>query len=229
MGRVGPVLVVQNMSDSSLGWLGEAFRAAGVEMTRVRANEGAALPGVDEVVAIVVLGGMQGAYEADRYPYLDAEMRLIREAASADVPTLGICLGAQLIAAALGGRAFPSEAVEVGWPDVILTDAGSHDPLTREVTGAVLVWHHDTFELPPDAELLASSRYPLAFRAGRSVAFSSIRRRHLRCSPSGSAARHRTLSTPTASTLRSGCAKPGTFPTRPDLCRCGSSQLGSMK
>ncbi len=72
-------------------------------MTRVRANEGAELPSVDEVVAIVVLGGMQGAYQADRYPYLDDEMRLIREAASADLPTLGICLGAQLMAAALGG------------------------------------------------------------------------------------------------------------------------------
>ncbi len=112
------------MSDSSLGWLGEAFRAAGVNLTRVRANEGAVLPSVDEAAAIVVLGGMQGAYEADRYPYLDAEMRLIREAASADVPTLGICLGAQLMAATLGGKAFPAEAVEVGWPDVILTDAG---------------------------------------------------------------------------------------------------------
>jgi GMP synthase-like glutamine amidotransferase len=96
-------------------------------------------------------------------------MRLIREAASADVPTLGICLGAQLMAAALGGKAFPADAVEVGWPEVILTDAGSRDPLMREVTGPVLVWHHDTFELPPDAELLASTRYPLAFRAGRSV------------------------------------------------------------
>ena len=157
------------MSDSSLGWLGEAFQTAGVEMRRVRANEGAALPSADEVAAIVVLGGMQGAYEADRYPYLDDEMGLIREAASANVPTLGICLGAQLMAAALGGRAFPSEAVEVGWPEEVLTNAGSRDPLLREVTGPVLLWHHDTFELPPDAELLASTRYPLAFRAGRSV------------------------------------------------------------
>jgi GMP synthase (glutamine-hydrolysing) len=168
-GSVRPILVVQNMSDSSLGWLGEAFRVAGVEMTRVRANEGAALLSVDEAAAIVVLGGTQGAYEADRYPYLGAEMRLIREAASADVPTLGICLGAQLMAAALGGSAFPAEAVEVGWPETILTDAGSRDPLIRELTGPVLVWHHDTFELPPAAELLASTRYPLAFRAGRSV------------------------------------------------------------
>ncbi|HEX2370739.1 MAG TPA: type 1 glutamine amidotransferase [Acidimicrobiia bacterium] len=174
-----PVVVVQNMSDSSLGWLSEAFRAAGVEMTRVRANEGAALPSVDEAAAIVVLGGTQGAYEADRYPYLNAEMRLIQKAASADVPTLGICLGAQLMAAALGGRAFPAEAVEVGWPDVVLTDAGSRDPLICEVTGPVLVWHHDTFELPPDAELLASTRYPLAFRAGRAVGVQF----HPECSP----------------------------------------------
>jgi GMP synthase (glutamine-hydrolysing) len=164
-----PILVVQNMSDSSLGWLGEAFWAAGVETRLVRANEGAAMPSVDEAAAIVVLGGMQAAYEADRYPYLDAEMRLIREAASAAVPTLGICLGAQLMAAALGGRAFPAESVEVGWPEVILTAAGSRDALIREVTVPVLVWHHDTFELPPDGELLANTRYPLAFRAGRSV------------------------------------------------------------
>ena len=129
-GRVLPIVVVQNMSDSSLGWLGEAFQTAGVEMRRVRANEGAALPSADEAAAIVVLGGMQGAYEADRYPYLDDEMGLIREAASANVPTLGICLGAQLMAAALGGRAFPSEAVEVGWPEEVLTNAGSRDPLS---------------------------------------------------------------------------------------------------
>ena len=130
---------------------------------------------LDGADGLVVLGGVMDADETDDYPHLLATMDLLRDAADREAPALGICLGAQLAAAALGGRAYPGPAgEELGWAKVELTEAGRADPVTGALTepAELFEWHHDTFDPPPGATLLASGAvYPSqAFRLGSVVA-----------------------------------------------------------
>ena len=123
--------------------------------------------GVDDVAAVhpvapdllVVLGGPIGAYEETAYPFVLDEVRLLERRLAAGRPTLGICLGAQLMARALGARVYPGGRKEIGWGPLTLTEAGRLSPLrflAPEDT-AVLHWHGDTFDLPAGATLLAST------------------------------------------------------------------------
>lgn len=113
---------------------------------------------------LVVLGGPIGVYEDTIYPFLILEAGLLRERLTRDLPTLGICLGAQLMAAALGARVYGGPGKEIGWSPLIAAPgaalpAGFRHLLTEETP--VLHWHGDTFDLPPGAERLAGSRlYP---------------------------------------------------------------------
>ena len=105
-----------------------------------------------------VLGGPIGVYEQDAYPFLRDELQLLRTRLAAGRPTLGICLGCQLIAQVLGGRVYPGHGKEIGWKPLTLTEAGLNSPLAAFVDGtSVLHWHGDTFDLPAGAVLLASS------------------------------------------------------------------------
>ncbi len=119
---------------------------------------------------LIVLGGPIGAYEDDRYPVLADELRLLEAQLDAGRPTLGVCLGAQLMARALGAAVRPmgGGVKEIGWAPLTLTAEGLAGPL-RHVDGcAVLHWHGDTFDLPADAALLASTTacYNQAFAVG---------------------------------------------------------------
>ncbi len=106
---------------------------------------------------LVVLGGPIGVYETETYPFLVPEIALIARRLAAGRPTLGLCLGAQLIAAALGERVYPSGVKEIGYAPVTLSEAGRAGPL-RHLDGVeVLHWHGDTFDLPRGASLLAST------------------------------------------------------------------------
>jgi GMP synthase (glutamine-hydrolysing) len=112
---------------------------------------------------LIVMGAPIGVYDAFEFPFLQTEIELIRWRLDARRPVLGICLGSQLVAAAMGARVFPgTSGFELGWAPVRLTEAGMKHPLA-EVTGddaPVLHWHGDTFDLPNGATLLAStSRY----------------------------------------------------------------------
>jgi GMP synthase-like glutamine amidotransferase len=124
---------------------------------------------------LVCLGGPIGAYEEAAYPFLRDELALIERRLAAARPTLGICLGAQLMARALGARIYPAPAKEIGWGEVRLSEAGQKGPLRHFAGVPVLHWHGDTFDLPKGAELLASTvlcanqafafgRYALAFQ-----------------------------------------------------------------
>lgn len=109
---------------------------------------------------LIILGGPIGVYETDDYPFLTAEIALIEHRLSRDLPTVGICLGSQLIARALGGRVFKGSVKEIGWGTVDLTEEGRSSCL-KALEGddaVVLHWHGDTFDLPREATRLASNR-----------------------------------------------------------------------
>lgn len=108
---------------------------------------------------LCVLGGPIGAYEDDRYPWLAAEIEFVRRRLNSKRPLIGICLGAQLMARALGARVYPGPEKEIGWAPLTITQAGLATPLSAlaEVP-AMLHWHGDTFDLPAGCETLASTR-----------------------------------------------------------------------
>ena len=162
------VLVVQHEPFEGPGTLAEALR--GCELRMVRTFAGDPVPESLAEDALVVLGGSMGVYEADRYPYLEDEMRLLRAAVTDGRPVLGICLGSQLLAAALGGSVAKARRKEIGWFQVDLLPEGRDDALLdgAPVSFSAFHWHGDAFTLPAGAvPLAASAMTPLqAFRKG---------------------------------------------------------------
>jgi GMP synthase (glutamine-hydrolysing) len=122
---------------------------------------------------LVILGGPIGAYETDAYPFLKSEIALIAHRLSRDLPTLGICLGSQLMARALGSRVFAGHVKEIGWGSIELTSEGASSCLNplRDADATVLHWHGDSFDLPEGARRLASSMHyqNQAFAYGRNA------------------------------------------------------------
>ena len=108
---------------------------------------------------LIVLGGPIGAYDEQDYPFLNDELRILKHRLEADLPTLGICLGAQLIARVLGAEVYPgSKGKEIGWFPISLSEAGYQSMLQPlAMADAVLHWHGDTFTLPDGCVRLASS------------------------------------------------------------------------
>jgi GMP synthase-like glutamine amidotransferase len=166
-------LVVTHSATEGPGTLAEWLPAAGVELEVVAPWKGEAVPSDPTAYdAVVVLGGPQQAYDDGSAPWLRATKDLLAEAVRTRVPTLGICLGGQLLAEATGGRVEPGEdGVEAGARLVAKRDAAWDDELFGDVpfTPTVVQWHEDVVaDLPPGAVLLASSsRYPhQAFRVG---------------------------------------------------------------
>jgi GMP synthase (glutamine-hydrolysing) len=175
---VARALVVTHSPDEPPGTLDTWLPQAGLELDVVRPWAGEPLPErVTGHVALVVMGGPQQAYDDSSAPWLRATKELLRTAVVDDVPVLAICLGAQLLAEALGGRvALGAEGVEAGARLVVKRDAAWTDPVLRDVplTPTVLQWHEDAVvELPPGAvHLAASTKYAnQAFRVGRAYGF----------------------------------------------------------
>ncbi|MEU4560861.1 type 1 glutamine amidotransferase [Actinoplanes sp. NPDC023936] len=174
---MGSALVIENDPSDDLRRLGEWLTEAGLELTVLRPHAGDALPEtLDGFVALIVLGGDQNAYPDDAgvpgAPWFPALEGLLRKAVRYRVPTLAICLGGQLLAAAHGGRVKRGDAgPEVGPGLVGKRDAADTDPLFKwmPLMPDVIQWHRDEIaDLPMSAVLLAaSSRYPnQAFRIG---------------------------------------------------------------
>jgi GMP synthase (glutamine-hydrolysing) len=168
------ILVLRHSPTVPAGHLAEVLRSSGIPVERADLFDGDPVPRETDWSGIVSLGGLMGAYEQDRYPWLSDEKRLLAAAADAGVPVLGICLGCQMLADALGGRAYRAEAPEVGMLEVGLTGAGRRDPVVGHMDAPVPVWHGDTWDLPPGAELLASTTsHPHAFRLGSALGIQS--------------------------------------------------------
>ncbi|HZD03119.1 MAG TPA: type 1 glutamine amidotransferase [Actinomycetes bacterium] len=167
--------VVQHEASCPPALLADAAARAGVDLEVVAADLGEPVPArLDGATGLVVLGGTMGVADVAHHPHLEATMELIRGAAARGTPALGICLGGQLAAHALGGRAYrAAEGLEFGWIDIELTQAGSTDPVVGalEERARVFAAHYDVFDPPPGAALLArgSDRPNQAFRLGSVV------------------------------------------------------------
>jgi len=166
--------VLQHAAPEGPAAIGDALQRRGVGMRTLRLDQGAAVPAsADGLAGLVVMGGPMGVYEADRHPFIPAELRLIERAADAGLPILGVCLGSQLLAAALGAKVYPSGRKEIGWHEVRLRPAARKDALwhgaPERFTG--FHWHGDVFDLPTGAMPLASSALTehQAFRAGENA------------------------------------------------------------
>lgn len=168
------IRVVEHVAPETPGAIGEALARAGHELETIRPFRGERVPrSIGDAAALVVMGGPMGVYEADRHPHLRDEIALLEDAVARGVPVLGVCLGSQLLAAALGARVAPGPAKEIGWFPVELSEAAASDALLRGLGPGIepLHWHGDRFELPRGAVTLGSSaRTPIqGFRHGEHV------------------------------------------------------------
>ncbi|MGH2949517.1 MAG: type 1 glutamine amidotransferase, partial [Solirubrobacteraceae bacterium] len=153
-----PVIAcLHNLEDAFTGHAGTAMRAAGAVLDERRLRDGDPLPGVDEVDGIMAFGGEQSVLDIERDPLLAAEADLLRSAVEDRVPVLGVCLGGQLLAHALGGSVARLPRRMVAWPPISVLPEAAGDPVLGSLpAGSVaLHWNEDGFEPPPGAiELL---------------------------------------------------------------------------
>ena len=168
------LLVLQHVAHELLGTLNPLLKRAGFRIRYVNfARHPEAQPSLDGYDGMVVLGGPMSVNDAGRLPHLTAEMRLIEQAMKQNLPVLGICLGAQLIAKTLGAEVYPNQEKEIGWYDVSPTGAAESDPLLTEfqVRERIFQWHGDTFDIPKTSSHLAFSNLCAnqAFRYGVNV------------------------------------------------------------
>ena len=169
------VYVLQHHPVENLGTIAEALEGAALAWQYIRIHEGHPVPReMKGAGGLIVMGGPMAVYQADQYPFLRDEMQLIERAVTEELPVLGVCLGAQIVAAAMGAKVTRNPAgKEIGWYPVTLSDAALEDRLWRGVAPTITPfhWHGDIFELPAGAVSLASSeKTPCqAFRYGNSV------------------------------------------------------------
>jgi GMP synthase (glutamine-hydrolysing) len=160
-------LAIVNERGAGLGVLEPLLRERGYS---VEERPGTDLDSIDIVDPdlVVTLGSSAGVYETVRHPFISPEIALLQDRLHHRRPTLGVCFGAQLIAAALGETVRPGPTREVGFRAIVPTEEGMRSPLRHFVDVPVMQWHGDTFDLPSGATLLASSRaYPVeAFAIG---------------------------------------------------------------
>jgi GMP synthase (glutamine-hydrolysing) len=171
---VAKIWVMQHHPVENLGTIADAVEEAALAWQYVRVFDRAPIPAdMKGAGGLVVMGGPESVYQLDRYPYLRDEMRLIESALRENKPILGVCLGAQLLAAALGATVKRGASREIGWYPVRLADAANDDRLMRELPAEFMAahWHSDVFELPDGAVALASSAKTefQAFRFGDSA------------------------------------------------------------
>jgi GMP synthase-like glutamine amidotransferase len=162
---------LQHVEFEGLGSIESWLLKAGYEITSTRFFEPVELPDPGEIDLLIIMGGPMSVNEERNYPWLVEEKRFIKSAIDSAVPTLGICLGAQLIASALGGEVFPNVAKEIGWFPVKAVDTKQDHIFKFPEEIEVFHWHGETFSLPANAIRIAESEACVnqAFQIGSNV------------------------------------------------------------
>jgi GMP synthase (glutamine-hydrolysing) len=168
------VLVFQHVAHKILGTLNPTLKENKLNIRYVNFDRSPEeRPTLDRYNGLIVLGGRMGVYESDKYQHIKVEMQLIEEALKKEIPILGICLGAQLIANVLGANVQKHSVKEIGWYDINLTEQGISDPLFKHFNNSEKLFqlHGDSFEIPKSAIHLANSATceSQAFRYGENV------------------------------------------------------------
>lgn len=167
--RQKKALIIRHVPYEGVAGYREPIEAAGYHVDRIDVTDPAfASLDLRQHDLLIMMGGPMGVYEQDRYPWIACQLRRLGLRLEADLPTLGVCFGAQMIAAALGAEVYPGPVKEVGFHPVNIHDHALDSPLRHLIDVPILHWHGDTFALPQDVELLASSHVydHQAFRRG---------------------------------------------------------------
>jgi len=168
------IVIIKHVEREGAGLLEDFFKNDGWELEFVELEKGDRLPEhLDGVAGIILLGGPMNVYQEDGYPFLKDEDRLITRSLVEEIPILGICLGAQLLAKACDARVEKATQKEIGWYPAELTDKGKKDLLFRGIQERIMVfqWHEDTLEVPQGGVLLAHGEAckNQAFRIGNNA------------------------------------------------------------
>ena len=155
----GTALAIRHVPFEDLGSFASVLRERGFAVAyRDAGLDDLGAPDLVDADLLIVLGGPIGVYETREYPFLKGEIAVVERRLRAGRPVLGLCLGAQIVAKALGARVFKGKRKELGWSPLTLTDAGRKSALAEiGPRTSVLHWHGDTFDLPREAERLGST------------------------------------------------------------------------
>ncbi len=149
----------QHVAFEGLGSIEEWISVSGHSLTSSRFFESAVFPEISDIDWLIIMGGPMSVHDEEHFPWLAKEKKFIRQAVDAGKTVLGICLGSQLISAALGARVYKNKEKEIGWFDIELTPLAQSGNLFFDMGSRLKVfhWHGDTFDLPENAIRLASS------------------------------------------------------------------------
>jgi GMP synthase (glutamine-hydrolysing) len=173
--KTGPLktgLIIRHVPHEGLAGYRAPIEAAGYELDRIDVcGPEFAQANFLSPDLLILMGGPMGVYERSAYPWIDHEIERVAERLEHGLPTLGICFGAQLVAAALGAEIYAGPVKEIGFSPLTLTEAGLGSPVAHLADVPVLHWHGDTFDLPAGTELLASTENYAhqAFRRGNAL------------------------------------------------------------
>lgn len=148
---------LQHVPFEGLGYVETWARQRGHSLSVTKMYEQFVFPSLGKFDMLVIMGGPMGTYEEDKYPWLRAEKEFVRKVIESGKPIVGICLGSQIIANALGAKVYPNKEKEIGWMPVDLTSEAVSLFHSASSSPTVFQWHGDTFDLPQGAKLLASS------------------------------------------------------------------------
>jgi len=154
-------VVIKHVENEGPGIIERFFRNDGWEFITTELSNGESLPkNIDDIAAVIILGGPMNVYEENAYPFLKDEDRFIRKIIIEEIPLLGICLGGQLLSKACGGRIGKAPAKEIGWCNIELTREGMNDMFFQKLpkTFKVFQWHEDEFDIPEGAIHLAKAK-----------------------------------------------------------------------
>ena len=154
------IAVLQHVECETLGMMENIFRENNIDFSYIQTYNGDKIPdNLTDFNALIMMGGPMGVYDYAKFPFISDEITLIKNCLQANKPILGICLGSQLLASALGSNVVPGPVKEIGWYKIHLDAQSNNDPLFHDLDNSfsAFLWHGDIFKLPPGAIKLASS------------------------------------------------------------------------